>query len=411
MVNETLPMGNSHTGDNVQPSDQPPNMIKELLIVLILSIVGCFFICTVVQIYPSWIDYFPLVVLVGIWWMYSLSSNHVNEFNKPAEYLVPVFVSMSASFLAISLVFSLHGNAFDSYEQASDTNNNGKWFKIKEMVKFPIDQLMSRPVPQPAVIDFAKLKDPTPSHDIIIVDKTRSNINPDKKVQQSIFAQISHQARLDGNRQTGSYNVSTLLPANIFCGLAENKKKSNANDDITVYYYNGKIIRESGKSELLQIYTSDIISPGKLKGAVDDYLDRSDKFKNWEDSVTLTENGKQAPSTTSFKAIFNSLKDYITHEDNFKNGEINIFIISDFLNTDAKEFVPEISDFPEIKRVVLYQMDGKEVSSESEPSRSSATQLIEKLTNKFSELHWKTIVNLRDVIPPTHIDTVNISKR
>ena len=324
--------------------------------------------------------------------MYSFSKIHHHALFEPSNYLYPIFVSLSISFAIISFTFGLHSSVFTSYDNNEINYDNNesthedryKWFKANEVLDFPISQLEYKKNPKINHINFSTLNDTTSKYNLIIVDKTASVTNSDAGVNDYILKKIKHRFNLNWKVNDG-YSTSDLIPPFIVSGLCENMKHSNANDHVGFLYYTGY------ESDLISLNNKDyytVILRHRDSAFINDYFKSRLNYKDY----VKEKKSKNITQKTSILEMLNSLKDHLTNDDELMGKHINVSIISDFINTDPTEIIPDFSEIPQINELNLYVLNGNDKKNPN----SSSLLSVAKMTKNFSHQHKITTINFQE---------------
>jgi|GEM_PF-6805294 len=347
---------------------------------LAINLVG--FFC---WIHYSSINFIPYAFMVCLIFMYSFSKIHRSTLISSSRFLNPVFIALSISFTVISLVFGLHSDVIVSYDNYElNIADRFKWFKASEVLNFPISQLECRRNPIVNAVDFGRMSDKTPIYNLIIVDKTVSVKTLETSVNDSISKRIT--AQFNVNQQyLQQAKTAALIPADLVAGLCENLKDSATNENVGFYFY-------FGKPDLISFSKTDAYTRNLRQERHDTHStfinDYFEKSKLIDDEIGDTHEKQK----TSFNDIVKSLKDKLTAQE-YNNQHVVVSIISDFINTDPTDSIPDISKLTQIKELNLYVLNGKDHKNPN----ASSLELINKMTRNFSNLKQICISNFQDI--------------
>ncbi|WP_100339777.1 hypothetical protein [Mucilaginibacter auburnensis] len=333
--------------------------------------------------YSNIINWFPLLVVILIICMYSFSSIHQNKFSHPYAYLIPLFVALSLSFTMITVTIGMHGDTFITYDNDANSfyPNSYQPIEVKEIVKFPLQQLRYHNSPDSLTVNFSNLKDTMPTSNIIVIDKTSSIISADPAAKDSLLKEIREEYSFNYDEEA-EYDVTDLLPPFFLSGLSKNKRYSSAKDEAYIYYYTGVENKFNGSFHLMQ---DDAVED--FKGFVKNYLNANKRYKQ-----QLRYKNKNR-ETTSLSKMVRSLNSIISTS-SFKGKQISVTIVSDFINSIPDEEIPDISRAHQISKLNLYILNGREGQSKN---RNNVQNTISGLVSNFSVLHNHAIVNFKNV--------------
>jgi len=336
-------------------------------------------------IHYSSINFIPYAFMACLIVMYSFSKIHRTTLISPSRFLNPVFIALSVSFTVISLVFGLHSDVIISYDNYElNSADRFKWFEANEVLNFPISQLECRRNPIINNVDFGKMRERTPIYNLIIVDKTVSVKTLEPSVNDSISKKITHQFNVN-QQYLKEASTSALIPPLLVAGLCVNLKDSTTNENVGFYFY-------SGKPDLVSFSRTDAYTRNLRQEKNDPHSTFINDYFERSKSIDHEIGQDQQEQKTSFNDIVKSLREKLT-DDEYNNQHIVVSIISDFINTDPTDSIPDISKLTQIKELNLYVLNGKDHKNPN----ASSLELVNKMTRNFSNLKQICISNFQDI--------------
>ncbi len=257
-----------------------------------------------------------------------------NEDNKK-NYL---FIFLGFIFTIITFIFGIHSEVFSSYD-----NLNGKgydWFKISDIIKFPIDQLdiVNKKVTEEIISD-EDFKDTITADVFFLVDKTGSidkTINKKEKLELKVKKLLEEEPDVPKNIIDKKLDIVDLIT------LVNFIKKKNTTHHIRhhyYFYYGDSIVKKYSANRCkytdIECFINSLKEGNSLKNSIVEICKRREipQPKTKLDKVLnqiLTDAGEGAMSSYDDKPKF--------------KGDKKLVIISDFENESTLHNLDTIID-------------------------------------------------------------------
>lgn len=315
--------------------------------------------------------------------MFAFNKIERKKLYKPTHYLFPLVVGLSLSFGLISIMFGLHTNIYEAYDDLKATDYDPfKWMKVTKIIEFPTDQINSKSEKYSVDnIDLSDIENPDSICHIIVIDKTGS-LFKNSKLEDSLRTIITNSFYVD-QKAIQKAKINDLIPAFIVSGLYK-KSKPRKNEFISIWFY-------KGENEIIYLGT----------GTDKYYTEIYDEFQNPNSTyicdyftrICNTNEYRVTNQITSIENIINSLSIKTkTIEDLKRFPKFKVTLISDFINSNLNNIKV---DFHEIKGLValnLFCLDGYDKGN----PRCSAFEAIRNETDDYSLLNYKKVINFKN---------------